>query len=143
MSDPIYQGGGNYAHQMSHFWHFCVLCHVNFQKLLNLFYSSKIANFHNFTFSNKLNFFPIAICISLSLRLLKVGKSQKHFFLKLHWPKNERNIWQNYALAARAEFCQIFRSFFGHWSIKKKCFWGLLTFNTVLLFACLSTYLFS
>ena len=92
LSDPIYQGGGNYAHQMSNFWHFCVLCHVNFQKLLNLFYSSKTANFHNFTFSNKLNFFPIAICISLSLRLLKVGKSQKHFFLKLHCPKNKQNI---------------------------------------------------
>ena len=30
---------------------------------------------------------------------------------------------------ARAEFCQIFRSFFGQWSFKKKCFWDLLTFN--------------
>ena len=32
------------------------------------------------------------------LREIKVSKSQKHFFLKLHCPKNERNIWQNYAL---------------------------------------------
>ena len=29
---------------------------------------------------------------------LKVYKSQKHFFLKLHCPKNERNIRQNSAL---------------------------------------------
>ena len=31
---------------------------------------------------------------------LKVSKSQKHFFLKLHCPKNERNIWQNSVLAS-------------------------------------------
>ena len=42
---------------------------------------------------------------------LKVSKSQKYFFLKLHCPKNERNIWQNSA---------------GHWSFNKKCFWDLL-----------------
>ena len=29
---------------------------------------------------------------------------------------------------ARAEFCQIFRSF-GQWSFEKKCFWYLLTFT--------------
>ena len=28
-----------------------------------------------------------------------------------------------------AEFCQIFRSFFGQWSFKKKCFWDLQTFR--------------
>jgi hypothetical protein len=31
---------------------------------------------------------------------LKVSKSQKHFFLKLHCPKNQRNIWQNSDLAS-------------------------------------------
>ena len=31
---------------------------------------------------------------------LKVSKSQKHFFLKLHCPKNELNIRQNSALAS-------------------------------------------
>ena len=31
---------------------------------------------------------------------LKVSKSQKHFFLKFHCPKNKRNIWQNSALAS-------------------------------------------
>ena len=30
---------------------------------------------------------------------MKVSKSQKYFFLKLHYPKNKQNIWQNYALA--------------------------------------------
>ena len=33
--------------------------------------------------------------------VLKVSKSQKHFFLKLHCPKNERNIRQNSALESR------------------------------------------
>ena len=28
------------------------------------------------------------------------------------------------------QICQIFRSFFGQWSFKKKCFWDLLTFKT-------------
>ena len=31
---------------------------------------------------------------------LKVSKSQKHFFLKLHCQANEWNIWQNSALAS-------------------------------------------
>ena len=30
--------------------------------------------------------------------IVKVSKSQKHFFLRLHCPKNERNIRQNSAL---------------------------------------------
>ena len=50
---------------------------------------------------------------------LKVSESQKHFFLKLHCPKNELNILP---YEARAEFCLIFRSRFGLWSFKKKCF---------------------
>ena len=29
------------------------------------------------------------------LKFVKVSKSQKHFFLKFHYPKNERNIRQN------------------------------------------------
>ena len=33
-------------------------------------------------------------------------------------------------LSYRAEFCLIFRSYFGQWSFKKKCFWDLLTFIT-------------
>jgi hypothetical protein len=33
---------------------------------------------------------------------------------------------------ARSEFCQIFRSFFGQWSFKEKCFWDLMTFWTVI-----------
>ena len=39
---------------------------------------------------------------------VKVSKSQKQFFLKIHCPKKERNIIS---------------------SFKKKCFWDLLTFN--------------
>ena len=52
---------------------------------------------------------------------LKVSKSQKHFFLKLHCPQNERNIWQNSALI-------------GQWSLMKKYFWDLLTFLKVQMF---------
>ena len=55
---------------------------------------------------------------SLSARLiLKVSKSQKYFFLKLHCP----NIRQNSALCARAEFCQIFRSFFSRFEFFWNC----------------------
>ena len=32
--------------------------------------------------------------------ILKGSKSQKHVFLKLHCPKNEQNIRQNFALAS-------------------------------------------
>jgi hypothetical protein len=38
-------------------------------------------------------------------------------------------FWFNHFLDSRAEFCLIFRSFFGEWSFKKKCFWDLLTFR--------------
>ena len=37
---------------------------------------------------------------NIFLSLLKVNKSRKHFFLKLHCPQNERNIWQKSALAS-------------------------------------------
>ena len=32
-----------------------------------------------------------------------------------------------------AEFCQIFRLFFGQWNFKKYCFWYLLTFKYITL----------
>ena len=32
---------------------------------------------------------------------LKVNKFQKHFFLKFHYPKNERNIRENSALESK------------------------------------------
>ena len=64
---------------------------------------------------------------------LKVSKFQKQFFLKLHCPKNERNIDKILPYEARAEFCQIFRSFFGQWIFKKKCFWDLLTFTHIII----------
>ena len=53
---------------------------------------------------------------------IKVSKSQKHFFLKLHCPKNERNIRQNSVLALSSFIRAEFRSFFGQWGFKKKCF---------------------
>ena len=43
----------------------------------------------------------VAWWLPIGIKLeLKVSKSQKHFFLKLHCPKNEPNIWQNSALAS-------------------------------------------
>ena len=61
---------------------------------------------------NRKSIFFISTKLTLILEfveLLKVSKSQKNFFLQLHCPKNERNIWQNFALA----------SFFEQWSFKK------------------------
>ena len=59
---------------------------------------------------------------------VKVSESQKHFFLKLHCSYEDR-----------AEFCQIFRSFWGQWSLKKKkyfeIYWPLVSVtNSSLLF---------
>jgi hypothetical protein len=51
---------------------------------------------------------------------LKVSLSQKQFFFKLHCPKNERNIRQNSAPAARAEFYLIFCLFFGVMEFQEK-----------------------
>ena len=65
---------------------------------------------------------------------LKVSKSQRHFFLKLHSPINEGNIRQSLRYEARAEFCLIFCSFFGQWRLKKNYFWALLTFIRMFLF---------
>ena len=53
-------------------------------------------------------FFHFFLCEDLSkihqmgniLSSLKVSKSQKHYFLTPHCPKNKRNIWQNSALAS-------------------------------------------
>ena len=67
--------------------------------------------------------------LSSSRLVVKVSKSQKHFFLKLHTPKNERNIRQILPYEARAEFCLIFCSCFGQWTFKKNCFRDLLTFS--------------
>ena len=48
-------------------------------------FTEKVSNF-----VSKLLSFPFQY-----VRLLKVSKSQKHFFLKLHCPKNEQNIRQS------------------------------------------------
>ncbi len=40
--------------------------------------------------------------MALFMNLLKVSISQKHFFLKFHRPKNERNIRQNSALESKS-----------------------------------------
>ena len=45
-----------------------------------------------------LNAFANQMSKKVLLQLVKVSKSQKHFFLKLYCPKNERNIRQNSAL---------------------------------------------
>ena len=57
--------------------------------------------------------------------VLKVSKSQKHFFLEIILPESKWNIRQN-----RVEFWQTFCLFIGQWSFKKKCFWDLQTFST-------------
>ena len=51
------------------------------------------------------------------LKWLQVSKSQKYFFLGIPLPKEETKY--KYKTKSRAEFCQIFRSFFGQWHLKK------------------------
>ena len=53
-------------------------------------------------------------------KLLKVSKSQEHFFLETPLPKKQtKYIYDNILLyEARAEFYLIFRLFFGKWSFK-------------------------
>ena len=60
---------------------------------------------------------------------LKVNKSQKTFFLETQAQKTNEIFDKILPYEARAEFCLIFRLFFGQWSFKKKMFRDLLTFN--------------
>ena len=78
---------------------------------------------HKYCTTSTTNWFWIYLQFFL---VLKVSKSQKQFFLKLHCLRNKMldNILP---YEAGAEIIQIFRSFFGQWSFKKKCFWDLLT----------------
>ena len=56
------------------------------------------------------NFDRNTYCLTIPTIFLKVSKSQKQFFLKLNCQKTNDN------------FCPTFRSFFGQWIFKKKCF---------------------
>ena len=56
---------------------------------------------------------------SSEICMIKVCKSQKHFFLKFHCPKNKRNIWQNSALAHTAKY---FVRFLGNGVSRKNAF---------------------
>ena len=51
-----------------------------------------------------------------NLSVLKVSKSQKHFFLKLHCPKHERNIRQNSALEFKKWLNQQLKAHFHSYS---------------------------
>ena len=72
-----------------------------------------------------------AIFVRSSKCLLKVSKFQKHFFWNSIAQKTKTILDKILPDGARAEFGQIFRSFFGQWSFKKKCFWDLLTFRII------------
>ena len=64
-----------------------------------------------------------------TLILLKVSKSQKLFsWNSIAKKTNEIFLDKILPYEARAEFCQIFRSVFGQWSFKIKCFSDLLTY---------------
>ena len=64
------------------------------------------------------------------LVVLKVSKSQKHYFLKLHFPKNELNIWQNSARASYGRILSNISSVSWAMEFQEKCFWDLLTFRS-------------
>ena len=53
---------------------------------------------------------------------LKVSKSQKQFFLKLHSPKKELNIRQNSALKLRQKFVKYFVRYLGNGISRKNAF---------------------
>ena len=57
----------------------------------------------------------------MRLALLKVSKSQKHFFLKLHCPKTNKILDKILPWLHRAEFCLLFR-FFGNGVSRKNAF---------------------
>ena len=58
----------------------------------------------------------------MRLALLKVSKSQKYFFLKLHCQKLNKILDKILPYEARAEFCQIFRVFLGNGVSRKNGF---------------------
>ena len=60
---------------------------------------------------------------------LKVSKSQKHFFLKLHCPKNEQNICQNSALASYGIIFSNILFVFWAMELQENYFWDLLIFK--------------
>jgi hypothetical protein len=67
------------------------------------------------------------------LLLLKASKSQKQFFLKLHYPKNEKNIRQNSALMKLGQkFVKYFVRFLSNGGSRKNAFeiyWPLVIKN--------------
>ena len=60
---------------------------------------------------------------------LKVSKSQRHFSWTSITPQTNEIFDKILPDEARLGFCQIFHSFFGQWSFKKKMLWYLLTFR--------------
>ena len=61
--------------------------------------------------------------------VLKVSKSQKKNSWNSIAKKTNKIFDKILPYEDRAEFCLIFRLFFGQWSFKKNCFWDLLTFS--------------
>ena len=81
------------------------LCYFNFVSLkffwISFLNSETLLIRINF-YTKKNKFLPnqvVLTCLPTYFFQVKVSKSQTHFFLKLHCPKNKRNIWQNSALA--------------------------------------------
>ena len=73
------------------------LLSTTFEKNLLCYCESDCALNHASSIKKVSNFVSDEI---ICFRIVKVSKSQNQFFLKLHCPRNERNIWQNSALAS-------------------------------------------
>ena len=74
---------------------------------------------------------------------INVSKSQKHFLLKLHCPKNEWNIWKNSALRSRGRMLSKISLVFWAIQFEEKYFWDLLTFSRcifLILRVCMYVY---
>ena len=89
---------------------------VNFCKKPK-FSKTKIENWNWVQFMNSSFIFPSLLNLKNIFSWNSITQKMNEIFDKsLHYE-------------VRAEFCQIFRSFFGQWCFKKKCFWDLLTFK--------------
>ena len=65
-----------------------------------------------------------------------IAQKQTKYLIKFCPSLIHRLLNIRLSMLNRAEFCLIFCSFWGHWSFKKNCFWGLLTFKKIQTVRC-------
>ena len=94
---------------------------------LHLFYfniQNGTPRFANFWTSRSRNTFPLVVCCSQTFPGFAI-KWYLIMILQVALIHDTKIL----SYETRAEFCQLFRSFFRQWSFKTYCFWDLLTFS--------------